>query len=118
MLVDAAKKKCEEDLACGGFTFKGSFYTTKYPMEMYFFHVVPLQHSERYEITLWNFLSRYKWLKLDLDNIAFEKPVRYYYWSTYVVDRDFIIIPDVIIKNSSYSKEHNLRYLKRNMIIN
>ena len=41
MLVDEAKTKCENDIACGGFTFKGSFKTKHVPMEVYFFHVVP-----------------------------------------------------------------------------
>ena len=37
MLVEEAKQLCEKDLACGGFTFKGSYKTLTRPMEMYFF---------------------------------------------------------------------------------
>ena len=34
MLVEEARIICENDLACGGFTFKGSYKTLTMPMEM------------------------------------------------------------------------------------
>ena len=69
MLVDEARIICENDLACGGFTFKGSYKTLTLPMEMYFFHIVP------------------------------EKTGRnYFYWSTYEVDRKFVKLSKVSMK--------------------
>ena len=41
MLVEEAKVYCENDFACGGFTFKGSYKTLNQPMEIYFYHIVP-----------------------------------------------------------------------------
>ena len=41
LLVNEARAKCDEDAACGGFTFKGSFKSKHIPMEVYFFHLVP-----------------------------------------------------------------------------
>ena len=57
MLLDEAKKKCDEDLACGGFTFKGSFKTKELPMEIYFFHVVPSEEPSSRISGILNFSS-------------------------------------------------------------
>ena len=40
MLVKVAEEMCENDFACAGFTFKGSYKTLNHEMEMYFFHIV------------------------------------------------------------------------------
>ena len=55
MLVDEAKEKCENDFACGGFTFKGSYKTLNHSMEMYFFHVVPLPKKIRKNLSYLSF---------------------------------------------------------------
>ena len=69
MLVEEARINCENDLACGGFTFKGSYKTLSLPMEMYFYHIVPE--------------------KTGMD---------YFYWSTYEVDRKFVKLSKVSMK--------------------
>ena len=43
MSVEEAKKRCESDTACGGFTFKGSYETKNESMDVYFFHLIPIQ---------------------------------------------------------------------------
>ena len=96
MFIENAKDICESDLACGGFTFKGSYKTTSLPMEMYFFHIVPVVSSN--QLTIKTFLERYKFLdflrNLSNENIDSEERInKYYHWSTYEVERDFIIIP-------------------------
>ena len=70
MLVGEAKAKCEQDLACGGFTFKGSYKTVNYAMEMYFFHVISDQND-----------------------------FKHLYWSTYKVDRKFVRLSKVVLKS-------------------
>ena len=81
MLVEEAKEKCEKDLACGGFTFKGSYKTLTRPMEMYFFHIVPQNTG-----------------------------VDYFYWSTYEVDRKYVKLSKVGMKKEmKHSKEHDFR---------
>ena len=47
MLVEEAKVKCQNDLACGGFTFKGSYKTLTLPMEMYFFSYCSRKNRHR-----------------------------------------------------------------------
>ena len=69
MLVQEAKVKCQNDLACGGFTFKGSYKTLTLSMEMYFFHIVPEKTG-----------------------------TDYFYWSTYEVDRKFVKLSKVSMK--------------------
>ena len=71
MFVKVAKEICENDFACAGFTFKGSYKTLNRKMEMYFFHIVP-------------------------DN----KP-KYFYWSTYKVKRNFVKLVNVTLKIES-----------------
>ena len=66
MLVDEAVAKCENDFACGGFTFKGSYRTGNHFMEIYFFHIV-------------------------LDT----KDSTYLYWSSYKVNRKYVKLSKV-----------------------
>ena len=60
MLVDEAKIKCDEDLACGGFTFKGSFKTKSQPMDIYFFHIVPHRKTKSKVLSVLDFTSSEK----------------------------------------------------------
>ena len=83
MLVEEAKTKCENDLACGGFTFKGAYKTANYVMEMYFFHVISDVHKD------------------------FNK---YLYWSTYSVNRKYVKLSKVVLKNPlKYSLQNHIR---------
>ena len=80
MLVKEAQQKCENDLACGGFTFKGSYKTLNRKMEMYFFHIVP-----------------------DDSN-------KFFYWSTYKVERNYIKLTNVTMKKEvKHSEKVNNR---------
>ena len=81
MLVNEAQEKCENDSACAGFTFKGSYKTLNRKMEMYFFHNVP------------------------------ENSNKFLYWSTYKVKRKFVRLANVTLKKEvKYSEEINVRY--------
>ena len=81
MLVEEAKFKCQSDLACGGFTFKGSYKTLTLSMEMYFFHIVPEKTG-----------------------------TDYFYWSTYEVDRKFVKLTKVSMKKEmQHSKINDVR---------
>ena len=81
MLVEEAKEICEKDLACGGFTFKGSYKTLTRPMEMYFFHIVPQKAG-----------------------------TDYFYWSTYEVDRKYVKLSEVGMKiEMKHSKKLDVR---------
>ena len=75
MLVEEAKEKCENDLACAGFTFKGPYKTLNRIMQMYFFHFIPKNND-----------------------------LKYLYWSTYKVDRNFVKLHNITmnpnLKNS------------------
>ena len=71
MLVKEAEEKCENDFACAGFTFKGSYKTLNHKMEMYFFHIVP------------------------------NNTYKYFYWSTYKVKRDFVKLLNVTLKRDT-----------------
>ena len=71
MLVKVAEQKCENDFACAGFTFKGSYKTLNHKMEMYFFHIVP------------------------------NNTYKYFYWSTYKVKRDFVKLLNVTLKRDT-----------------
>ena len=70
MLVMDAKEKCENDLACAGFTFKGSYKTLNHAMQMSFFHFVPEYND-----------------------------LKYLYWSTYKVDRNFVKLYNITVKS-------------------
>jgi len=81
MLVEEAKVKCENDLACGGFTFKGSYKTLTQPMEMYFYHIVPEKTG-----------------------------TDYFYWSTYNVNRKFVKLSKIGMKKvMKHSKKNDVR---------
>ena len=80
LLVEEAKAKCENDLACGGFTFKGSYKTANHAMEMYFFHVIP-NHND----------------------------FKHLYWSTYRVNRKYVKLSKVTLKSPlKYSLKNQL----------
>ena len=80
MIVEEAMTICENDLACGGFTFKGSYKTLNHAMEMYFFHVIPNNTD-----------------------------LKYFYWSTYKVNRKFVKLTNVIMNSElMYSQKINV----------
>ena len=106
MLVEQAVDKCENDLACGGFTFKGSYESLHSPMEIYFFHVVKLP-QELYPlkvISIESFLSKCDYLLekfhylRDVMEKVHQKTIQYMYWSTYKVDRDYVHISNLKVK--------------------
>ena len=64
-----AKKICEGDIQCGGFTFKGTKRTKQIIPEVYFFHYI----SEESDYLTTN--------------------IKYPHWTTYIVgSRDYIVI--------------------------
>ena len=73
MFVEDARLKCDNDNACGGFTFKGSFNTKHLLMEIYFFHIVQLEPCER-------------------------KEEQFLYWSTYKANKSYIVIQNTKIQ--------------------
>ena len=80
MIVEKAQTICENDLACGGFTFKGSYKTLNHEMEIYFFHVV-----------------------------SNNTDLKYFYWSTYNVNRKFVKLNHVTMNSElKYSKKINV----------
>ena len=86
-----AVKICETDLACGGFTFKGT-PNFKRKHEVYFFHFVPPEI----------FLEG-KDTKSDKKNVSGQKK-KYYHWSSYIVhSRDFVKL-SVHVKDDSKLK--------------
>lgn len=89
MLIKDAKEKCEMDLACAGFTFKGSYKTLNRTMQMYFFHFIPENND-----------------------------VKYLYWSTYKVDRNYVKLTGITVKsNFEYSVHYaNLRFLTSSLL--
>ena len=87
--IEEAIKKCDEDLACAGFTFKGATKTLTYPMQMYFFHVIPPTN---------------------------ENDIPYFYWSTYKTNRFFVKLPRMQVK-LKYSKKSNIRYVVQHFYI-
>ena len=73
-----AKAVCENDLQCGGFTFKGSKRITNIKREVYFFHYI----NER---------SSY-----------LTTSIKYPHWTTYVVgSRDHIVLPGSYTSHNS-----------------
>ena len=106
MSVKQAVFKCEKDLACGGFTFKGSYRTKHNSMEIYFFHIVNLPdelhlktlQSLQIFLSKFNYLSkRFHYLK-DITENSHRKTNKYLYWSTYKVDRDYVYISHLKVK--------------------
>ena len=122
MSVEQAVHKCENDFACGGFTFKGSYRTNHTPNEIYFFHVVmlPEESHQTFVRSLVGFLSRFEYLSKqfqylrDMKNALHQKTKRYLYWSTYKVDRCYVHISHLKVKEvlSSNSKELRSKYVK------
>ena len=109
MNIDEAVKKCESDLSCGAFTFKGSYLTKNKPMEMYFFHVAkPRNKVILIDESLKELVSKFGYLALkfpylkDIDQIIIQHQ-HYPYWSTYQVERKFIEIRKVKIKSEGRS---------------
>ena len=70
MFVNDAKRKCDNDLACAGFTFKGSYKTLNRSMQIYFFHFIPDDND-----------------------------LKYFYWSTYKVDRNFVKLSNITVNS-------------------
>ena len=105
MNIDEAVEKCESDLACGAFTFKGSYLTKNKPMEMYFFHlakprnkVISIDASLKELVSKFGYLaSKFPYLKI-IDQIVIQHQ-HYPYWSTYQVERKYIEIRKVKIKS-------------------
>ena len=87
MLQDIeAKKLCENDIQCGGFTFKGTKHGVD-KREIYFFHFVADAQ------------------------ISLEDYLKYPHWSTYIVSsRDFVIIrgryPTGLASISGHNTKH------------
>jgi hypothetical protein len=76
MLPQEAVQICEDDLSCGGFTFRGAFAADFQSVEVYFFHII-------------------KNPDVNEDN--------FYHWSTYQVDsRKYVILP----KSKMAAKAH------------
>ena len=81
-----AKKLCENDIQCGGFTFKGTKHGVD-KREIYFFHFVADAQ------------------------ISLEDYLKYPHWSTYIVSsRDFVIIrgryPTGLTSISGHNTKH------------
>ena len=89
MSVNDAQRECENDLSCAGFTFKGSYKTLNRTMQMYFFHFIPENND-----------------------------VKYLYWSTYKVDRNYVKLTGITVKsNFEYSVGYaNLRFLTSSLL--
>ena len=108
MKVDEAVEKCESDLACGGFTFKGSFATKDVLMEMYFFHIVKnATEWTKNQKSFRGFLSRYRlifskmsYLRKMIDS-EISLQYSYPYWSTYEVERNHVQLMNRKIKSPS-----------------
>ena len=105
MNIEEAAIKCENDLACGAFTFKGSYLTINKPMEMYFFHLTkPRNEVISIDTSLKELVSKFGYLVLkfpylkDIDQIVTQHQ-HYPYWSTYQVERKYIEIRKVKIKS-------------------
>ena len=112
MSIEEAVKKCESDSACGAFTFKGSYLTKNKPMEMYFFHLIkPIDKVLTVDASLKELVSKFEYLVSkfpylkDVDQIVIQQQ-HYPYWSTYEVERTFIVIPKIkLTKNPINSVE-------------
>jgi hypothetical protein len=80
MLTQEAVKICENDLACGGFTFRGAFKPKKILVEVYFFHVIQDQDPEP------------------------GQKKKFYNWSTYrVKSRNFLLLRAKIVTSTNMS---------------
>ena len=116
MHVNDAVTICESDLACGGFTFKGSYMTKDSEMEIYFFHIIKNDQAlNTISQSLYVFLSEFKYLfekfkyLHELKYSFVNSSVYYYHWSTYTVDRDFIIISNMKVKHTVKNSKEIMR---------
>ena len=105
MFVNEAVERCEADLACGGFTFKGSYRTKNVPMDVYFFHIVKSNYKTALEQKgLKDLLFQCSYLKQKFPYLRrISEPVpkheKYAYWSTYEVQRGYITVPNTTLKS-------------------
>ena len=114
MPIWQAVKKCQEDIACGGFTFKGSYRSKELQMEVYFFHLVNLGNNQPLKMisSLKGFVKKFSYLPLKfpylqnvLENDFITKEAHYYHWSTYVVERDYVHMSHLRVRSQpQYSK--------------
>lgn len=111
-----AKKLCEFDLACGGFTFKGSYKSENLTMEVYFFHFVPSQTTMKPKERS-PFLHFHPNSNLNVDSVTKEKLKRsqinsnqYLYWSTFEVERNYTVLSGTRILNPNHSSTINISH--------
>ena len=82
-----AKKLCENDIQCGGFTFKGTKHGVD-KKEIYFFHFVAD------------------------DRISLNEYLKYPHWSTYIVSsRDFVVIRGRYATGLTSSSLHRMKQM-------
>ena len=82
-----AKKLCEKDIQCGGFTFKGTKHGID-KKEIYFFHFVAD------------------------DRISLSEYLKYPHWSTYIVSsRDFVVIRGRYASGLTSSSLHRMKQM-------
>ena len=105
MNIEEAVNKCESDLACGAFTFKGSYSTKNKPMEMYFFHFAK-PRNERIIIdgSFKELISKFEYLVVKFPYLKkiTEIVIRnqhHPYWSTYKVERKYIEMRKIRVKS-------------------
>ena len=101
MLVDTAVEICESDMACAGFTFKGPFKAKDTTFEMYFFHVVKMDEGVAFR----DFVVRFSYLTLKFPYLIkllarIPKEEKYFHWSTYQVQRNYVEIPSMRINEN------------------
>ena len=76
-----AKRVCESDSQCGGFTFKGPKNITDHKQEVYFFHFVSDQV------------------------LSLREYMKYPHWTTYISSKDYVVISGKYdIKNCNNTK--------------
>ena len=113
MVVNEAVERCETDLACGGFTFKGSYKTNNVKMDVFFFHIVKSNSkSVQEQRSLKELLFRCNYLKqkfpyLNRISEMVTKLEKYPYWSTYEVERGYVTVPNTKLKSIHSSQMIN-----------
>ena len=113
MLPREAKVKCEADISCGGFTFKGSYRTENLPVEVYFFHFVPPEDAKQRQESAKLYFHPQDGFNIDLLQQERNKRKKtnsnkYLYWSTYEVERDHVVLFNMKIENVVHSRVVNL----------
>ena len=114
MVVNEAVDRCEADLACGGFTFKGSYKTKNVKMDVYFFHIVkrntksPLEQRSLKELLFrCNYLKqKFPYLNR-ISEMVVTKREKYHYWSTYEVERGYVTVSNTKLKSIHSSQMIN-----------